>query len=400
MIEYDPLSVPSSAGSSARHFKFQGFKMRFTHVSVLRNFKFAGLLTGSAVALLFSLPGYAQSEQPEGALLPPPSVEGAVEVEASPDIPVPGDSGEAPVAKDAMDDLLNKIESEKKTEEAEAGSVPVLVPEATSESPPSAEALAVAPVQDSASPVAEIPALPVDKSVDQNLFFDANNLVPEGEMGSKGGPRKVDPLLEPASKLIVVKKNYTKNSRQAQIVSAQRAISLGRYDSALEMYNALYAKNKRDPNILMGRAISLQHMGQDDEAIRAYEELLDIHPGNVQAQVNMLGLVGQRYPSVGLRRLLELREKEPGNVAIIGQIAVLAANSGQNDEALKYLGMAMSMEPNNATHAYNMAVIADKMGHKEDAVKFYESALETDSIYGGGKDVPREAVYERLAQLR
>lgn len=166
------------------------------------------------------------------------------------------------------------------------------------------------------------------------------------------------------------------------------------------MYNALYAKNKRDPNILMGRAISLQHMGQDDEAIRAYEELLDIHPGNVQAQVNMLGLVGQRYPSVGLRRLLELREKEPGNVAIIGQIAVLAANSGQNDEALKYLGMAMSMEPNNATHAYNMAVIADKMGHKEDAVKFYESALETDSIYGGGKDVPREAVYERLAQLR
>jgi Flp pilus assembly protein TadD len=337
----------------------------------------------------------------------------------------PVDPSASQDAQDSMDDLLKKIDAGAQQVQAPAPTVPEVTPEQSNVAPPTDEKLAspedvtAAPVTPPASTapgtmdaagaasaapdakdVAAIPALPAADKPDENLFFDADNLVPEGEMGTKSGPRKVNPALQPASKLIVVTKDYNKNSREAQLVSAERAVALGRYDSALEMYNAMYEKNNRDPNILMGRAVALQHLGQDEEAVHAYEELLDLRPDNVQAQVNMLGLMGQRYPAVGLQRLADLHNKNPDDVSIIGQMAVLSANMGNYDDAIKYLGVAASMEPHNANHLYNMAVIADRAGKRADAIKLYEDALETDTIYGGGRSIPRDAVYDRLARLR
>lgn len=248
--------------------------------------------------------------------------------------------------------------------------------------------------------VSVIPALPPEETVDENLFFDAESLVPTGEMGTKGGPSNVNPRLQPASKLIVVKKDHTASSRDAQLVSADRAIKLGHYDAALEIYDRMYEKNRRDPNVVLGRAMALQHLNQTESAIQAYEELLEIRPNNVEAQVNMLGLMGQRYPAVSLRRLIELRDKNPDNVGVAAQIAVVSAQMGEYQEAIRYLGVASSMEPHNAAHVFNMAVIADRAGAKKEAVGYYERALELDTIYGGGHSVPREAIYERLAQLR
>ena len=272
--------------------------------------------------------------------------------------------------------------------------------------PPSDSALAVpgasanAEATITATEVSTIPALPITEEPDENLFFDAESLVPTGEMGVKGGPVKVNPRLQPGSKYIVVKMDASPGSRQAQIVSAERAIKLGHYDAALEMYNRLYEKNKRDPNILLGRATALQHSGQTDFAIQAYEELLELKPDNIEAQINMLGLMGKRYPAVALRRLLDLRETHPQNQGIAVQIAVVQAELGQYDDALQYLGIASSIEPNNASHVFNMAVIADRSGAKKEAVQYYERALELDTIYGGGRSVPRESIYERLAAIR
>ncbi|HBR69789.1 MAG TPA: occlusion derived virus envelope protein 66, partial [Rhodospirillaceae bacterium] len=106
------------------------------------------------------------------------------------------------------------------------------------------------------------------------------------------------------------------------------------------------------------------------------------------------------YPSVALRRLLDLREEQPNNAGVAAQIAVVQAKLGNLEEALHFLGIASSMEPNNAGHVYNMAVIADRAGSKSEAVKYYEQALELDSIYGRGETIPRESVYERLANIR
>jgi len=248
--------------------------------------------------------------------------------------------------------------------------------------------------------VSNIPTVEDESNNEPTVFFDADQLLPKGELARNAAPRKVNPINEPGSKLIVVKKDHRGSSRSAQLVAAERAMKLGRYQSALEIYNTLYSKNRRDPNVLMGRAEAYQRLGEDELAVEAYEKLLDIRPNNVEARVNTLGIVGQKYPEVALRQLMELREKHPDNVGVIAQIAVAQANAGSFNEAINYLGMAASIEPENASHLFNMAVIADRAGDKASAIKYYEQALETDTLYGKGKSVPRQAIFDRLASIR
>ncbi len=214
------------------------------------------------------------------------------------------------------------------------------------------------------------------------------------------GPVKVNPVYQPASKLVVVKRMTPAKEGASSIVAAERAMSLGLYDAAYEIYDELYHKNKKDSKVLLGRAVSLQKLERFDEAMSVYEELSLLEPENIEVQVNMLGLLGTRYPAIALRRLINLHQKHRDNVALTGQLAVAFAQSGDLESALKYLGMASSMEPKNAAHFFNMAVIADRAGSQQSAVQFYEKALEVDSIYGGGRSVPREVIYERLAKIR
>ena len=82
------------------------------------------------------------------------------------------------------------------------------------------------------------------------------------------------------------------------------------------------------------------------------------------------------------------------------KLAVIEAKLGRYDDAIRYLGVAASLEPRNANHLYNMAVIADRAADREQAIKFYEEALEVDTLYGAGKSIPRENVFQRLAELR
>lgn len=233
----------------------------------------------------------------------------------------------------------------------------------------------------------------------EDVFYDAESLVPEGEL-ARTAPRRVDPVNEPASRMIIVRKNASAGSDEARLVSASRAIKLGRYSSALEIYNDMYSKNRRDPAVLMGRAVALQRLGLEEEAVMAYESLLEVEPNNIEARVSMLGIISKRYPAVAMQQLKDLWAKNPDRVSISAQMAITEAQLGNYDSAIRYMGVAASMEPNNASHYYNMAIMADQAGAKSDAIRYYETALETDSIYGGGRSIPRESVYTRLAQLR
>ncbi|MFK7839971.1 MAG: tetratricopeptide repeat protein [Bdellovibrionales bacterium] len=255
--------------------------------------------------------------------------------------------------------------------------------------------------QEQAENLPQIPTLDDAAGNDgDGLFYDAEQNIPRSEIGRKSAPRRVSPADEPGTKIIVVKKNFDSSSRKAEMVAAERAMKLGRYAAALEMYDAMYAKNKRDPNVLMGRAEAYQRLGQDDFAVEAYEELLDNYPNSVEARVNMLGIIGQRFPAVALRQLIDLRKKHTDNVGIVAQIAVTKAALGEYQDAIRFLGIAASLEPQNATHIFNMAVVADKAGERNQAIQFYEQALQADTVYGKGQGIPREAIFERLASLR
>jgi Flp pilus assembly protein TadD len=240
---------------------------------------------------------------------------------------------------------------------------------------------------------------PEPKSDAPDNYYSSQS-VPSGPMANSIGPRKVDPVMEPASKLVISKKTVEAGGLEAQVAAASRALELERYDAALEMYDQLYKRNQRDTRILMGRAVAQQKLGQDDVAILSYEELLNLVPNNTDAVVNMMGLIKKQYPAVALRRLSDLRDKFPGNAGIAAQLGMTYAEMGENQRAMQALGTAASLDPNNAQHVFNMAVVADRAGSKDMAVKYYEQALQTDAVYGGGKSIPRETIYDRLSKLR
>lgn len=372
----------------------------------------AFLLRGGCFAFvlmaLFCQTAQAQTDP----LAAQPAVDIQVNQTSAPQVEAPQDP--------AMNDLLEQIDTtappspEVTSSTADAG-VPAVeatvVEQAEGLLPPPSEQLNApqpASSPESTSPAAPnivpqtvgaVPALPAEQAIDENVFFDAETLVPEGEMVDVG-PIKVDPETQPASKLIIVRENHSANSRQAQLVSADRAIQLGRYESALVIYEKLLLANPNDQDAKVGRAVSLQHVGRSEEAISAYEQILDKRPGNVDARVNMLGLVGSRYPASALAQLGELLQSNPSDTRILSQMAIIQADVGQYNEALQSLGIVAGLEPTNAVHLFNIAVIADRAGKKKEAIKYYEEALDKDTIYGGSRTIPRDTVFERLAQLR
>lgn len=241
---------------------------------------------------------------------------------------------------------------------------------------------------------------PINEPAEPTSYYDSSLNVPSSAMGGAVGPRMINPDDEPASRFVVVKGVTSANSLDSMIASANRALDLGRNDAALEMYQSLYAKNKRDPRILMGRAVALQKTGKANAAIQAYEELLDIDSNNPGAVVNLLGLLKEQYPSVASRKLLELKDKFPDHPAVFAQLGVTEAELGNFDSALQYLGVATTLEPSNAKHYFNMGIIAERAGKSSDALKFYQQALDVDAVYGSSKTLPRDVIYDRIAVLR
>lgn len=248
-----------------------------------------------------------------------------------------------------------------------------------------------------AAPVSPTPE--TAKPSGPDAYYDSAAPPPPG-MANVVGPRQLNAEKEPGSKFIIVEKNTGPQSTDSRIAMADRALALGHYEAAVDMFEALYKKNPRDPRILMGRAVAFQKTGRTEAALKTYDKLLTIDRNNPEALVNMLGILRTEYPEVALRRLKNLHEKYPANPMIAAQIGVTEADGGHLADAVRFLGMAVSMEPNNAQHLFNMAIVQDRAGKKNEAVKYYQQALEVDAVYGESRSVPREQIYDRLSVLR
>lgn len=236
------------------------------------------------------------------------------------------------------------------------------------------------------------------ESSDNNEYFDSFKT--NDDLSGNAAPRRVDPRYEPGSKYIVVEKNASAGSQQAMLTAANRALSLHRYSAALEMFQKLRKRNPKDRNILLGLGVAQQNMGFTDSALATYRSLLKIDPRNIDARVNMLGILQTQNPQRAFKELMALWESNPRDSGVAAQLGLVSAELGNTDDAVRYLGVASSIEPTNPTHVYNMAVIYDRAGARQDAVKLYEQALEIDASHTNAKSLQRETVYDRLATLR
>jgi Flp pilus assembly protein TadD len=198
---------------------------------------------------------------------------------------------------------------------------------------------------------------------------------------------------------LVLEAEQRASSSEAVMASASRKLSSGDYKGALAIYDELYATSPNDVRIMMGRAIALQKSGRADEALMAYEQVLNFQPSNLDALTNMIGLLAQQNPSLASSKLEALRKTYPANAKIAAQYGVAQSKLGNLQVALDAFSQAIKIEGGNAYYNYSRAVVLDKMGRRSEAAAEYRAALDLNRAGRTSQAIPVEAIQNRLAVL-
>ncbi len=218
-------------------------------------------------------------------------------------------------------------------------------------------------------------------------------------LGAGGGAQEAIVRPMPDS-YVVVRKETDGSALAARLKQARSALMNNNDMAALQIFNEMYQDYPRDNRVAMGRALSMQKLGQYDQALGAYEEILEKDPKNLEALTNMLGILKQQNPSLALEKLGELREAYPFNADIAAQLGVAYASMQSYAEALKYFDIADALKPGNGYVMYNRAVALDRMGQEEKAAAVYRLIVRLAAEGALKEPVPVEVIRQRLSTMR
>ena len=217
----------------------------------------------------------------------------------------------------------------------------------------------------------------------------------------------VDQLLEESAivrpmppEWLTVRKVRDAGDVDSRLTAARSALAQNNDSAALELFSELEKSYPKDKRILMGRAVSLQKLGQYDAALSAYESVLNSDPKNLEALTNMLGLLKTKDPKLALDKLQELRDTYPYQPDITAQLGIAYGTAGQYENALKYLDMAEALKPGSSYVLYNKAVVYDKMGRSHEAGDLYRQVVRMAAEGSLDQSLPLDAIRRRLAVLR
>jgi len=199
---------------------------------------------------------------------------------------------------------------------------------------------------------------------------------------------------------VVVKKEREAEDIESQLTAALSALGQNRYVAALEIFNNIYREHPDNAKVLMGRAVSMQKLGQHAAALGAYEDVLRVDPRNLEALTNMLGILKEQDSQTALFNLKQLRDLYPYNADITAQLGMIYGMVKDYPNAIKYLDMADALKPNDMNILYNKAVAYDKMGESRLAADIYRKIVYRASLGEVERTFPIDAVKRRLASIR
>jgi Flp pilus assembly protein TadD len=265
---------------------------------------------------------------------------------------------------------------------------------------------------DFVTPVAGTNVSPAEKAIADNAAA-LNQMTPPAQGATSGDPaaqqqgladimsqQSQQAVIRPVPPhYVVVRKNSDADDMDTRLKAARQALAQGRSPVALQLFNELYNENPRDQRILMGRAVALQKLNQIDDALLAYEAVLEADPKNLEALSNMLGLLKRQNPQLAADKLQELRDAYPYNADITAQLGIAYGATQQFSEAEKYLDMAEALRPGSAYVLFNKAVLYDRMGRKAEAGSLYRQVLRLAADGKLDQQLPLASIQRRLATL-
>jgi putative PEP-CTERM system TPR-repeat lipoprotein len=124
--------------------------------------------------------------------------------------------------------------------------------------------------------------------------------------------------------------------------------------------------------VLAGRLIGLK---RDDEAIAAYEAVLEAEPGNVTAGNNLAWLYRSKKDARALPLAEALHRRLPNDPNVADTLAWILLQNGENERAIQLLESVMAMPTTPLDARYHLAVALKNEGRVQEARRILEALL-------------------------
>ena len=160
-----------------------------------------------------------------------------------------------------------------------------------------------------------------------------------------------------------------------QLNDAFDAFERGDYVAAEAGYRRALELSPRHPNALQGLAAILTRTGSQDEALRHYETLLSVDPGNSIAAVALLAGNGASASVADESEIKHLIQRHPDSAHLRFALGTHMAKQMRWADARYAFDQALRLDPENADFLFNLAVSLEHLGQYVDARYYYESAL-------------------------
>jgi tetratricopeptide (TPR) repeat protein len=127
---------------------------------------------------------------------------------------------------------------------------------------------------------------------------------------------------------------------------------------------------------LLYRANTCEERGDYGCAIKIYEDLLKIDPGNFRL-LNQIAYLYIRLgqPDRAIKYIEKLKELRPDYIPAMINLSVALMMKSEYDKAERILLETLALEPYNRTVLFNIAILYENTGRYEEATEFYRRLI-------------------------
>jgi tetratricopeptide (TPR) repeat protein len=154
---------------------------------------------------------------------------------------------------------------------------------------------------------------------------------------------------------------------------------LGYWTDSATLFSHAIAVSKDNPIAHINLGVALEESGRREEAIKQYQEALQLNPGLVQVHNNL----GNLFSRLGrtqdaLEQYKEALRLKPGAPLVHANLGNLFLELGRVHEALTQFEEAARLAPGDSRYHYLIAKALLRQGRSGEAVEHFEAALQRD----------------------
>lgn len=177
---------------------------------------------------------------------------------------------------------------------------------------------------------------------------------------------------------------WTRGADAATFAKLHRAyLAAGDVKRADQRLATWLTTRPRDLQVRMAAAESYLMAGHSRQAIRQYEEVLQIAPNHALASNNLANLYHQLKDPRALPLAEQAVSLAPDNPVILDTLGWILVERGDTARGIELLGKAASLAPKSGLIRYHYGAALAKAGRKQEAKRELEAALASGQRFAG-----------------